>query len=126
MLRKLILAGLLLMTTLAAEDRVYELRTYYTVPGRLDALLARFRDHTTRLFEKHGMVNVGYWIPKDKPNTLIYLLSHKSADAAKKSWDAFRSDPDWVKARTASEASGKIVDKVESVFLAPTDFSKMK
>jgi hypothetical protein len=126
MLRKLILAGLVFMATLAADNRVYELRTYYTVPGRLDALLSRFRDHTTRLFEKHGMVNVGYWVPKDKPNTLIYLLSHKNPDAAKKSWDAFRNDPEWVKARTASEASGKIVDKVESVFLEPTDFSKMK
>jgi hypothetical protein len=126
MLRKLVIAGLLFMTTLAAENRVYELRTYYTIPGRLDALLARFRDHTTSLFEKHGMVNVGYWIPKDKPNTLIYLLSHKDAAAAKKSWDDFRNDPDWVKARTASEASGKIVDKVESVYLDPTDFSKMK
>jgi hypothetical protein len=126
MLRKLIIAGVLFITTLAAENRIYELRTYSTVPGRLDALLTRFRDHTVRLFEKHGMVNVGYWVPKDKPNTLIYILSHRNADAAKKSWDTFRSDPDWVKVKTASEASGKIVEKVESVFMEPTDFSKMK
>jgi hypothetical protein len=126
MLRKLAIAGALFMTTLAAENRVYELRTYYTVPGRLDALLARFRNHTTRLFEKHGMVNIGYWVPKDKPNTLIYIVSHKDPGAAKKSWDAFRSDPDWVKARTESEASGKIVEKVESVYMDPADFSKLK
>ena len=114
------------MMTLAAENRVYELRTYYTVPGRLDALIARFRDHTTRIFEKHGMVNIGYWVPKDKPNTLIYIISHKDPAAAKKNWDDFRNDPDWVKARTASEASGKIVDHVDSVFMDPTDFSKLK
>jgi hypothetical protein len=108
---------------------VYELRTYTTVEGRLDALLARFRDHTTRLFEKHGMKNVGYWIPADEPrskNTLIYLLRHESREAAKKSWDAFRKDPEWIKARTASEAGGKIVEKVESVFLTPTEFSALK
>jgi hypothetical protein len=126
MLRKLIAAGFLFMMTLSAENRIYELRTYYTVPGRLDALLARFRDHTTKLFEKHGMVNVGYWVPKDKPNTLIYILAHKDQAAAKQSWDAFRKDPDWVKVRDASEASGKIVEKVEPVFMDPTDFSKLK
>ena len=108
---------------------VYELRTYTTVEGRLDALLARFRDHTTKLFEKHGMKNVGYWIPADEPrskNTLIYLLRHESREAAKKSWDAFRKDPEWIKARTASEAGGKIVEKIESVFLTPTQFSALK
>jgi hypothetical protein len=126
MLKKLVLAGLLLTMTLAAESRIYELRTYHTVPGRLDALLARFRDHTTRLFEKHGMINVGYWIPKDTPNTLIYVVSHKDAASAKKNWDDFRADPVWVKARTESEASGKIVEKVESVYMEPTDFSKLK
>ena len=112
--------------SLTAENRIFELRTYYTHEGKLDNLLTRFRDHTTKLFEKHGMTNVGYWIPKDKPNTLIYLLAHKNEAAAKASWDAFRTDPIWVKARDASEASGKIVQKVESVYLSPTDFSKMK
>jgi hypothetical protein len=72
------------------------------------------------------MENVGYWVPKDQPNTLIYIIAHKSEDAAKKSWDAFRADPVWVKARTESEASGKIVDKVTSVFMDPADFSKLK
>lgn len=126
MLKKLVIAGLLFMMTLAAETRIYELRTYHTVPGRLDALIARFRDHTIRIFEKHGMINVGYWVPKDTPNTLIYIISHKDAAAAKQNWDDFRKDPQWVKARTESEASGKIVEKVDSVFMEPTDFSKLK
>jgi len=119
---------LLTMTTMtmSAADRVYEMRTYYSLEGRLPNLLARFKDHTTKLFEKHGMTNVGYWVPKDKPNTLIYLLSFPSADAAKASWDAFRKDPVWVAARDASEKSGKIVEKVESVYMSPTDFSKLK
>ena len=126
MLKKLLAIGALSVMTLAAEGRLYELRTYHTVDGRLNALLARFRDHTTKLFEKHGMVNVGYWVPQDKPNTLIYLLSHKDTAAAKASWDGFRKDPDWIKARTASEESGKIVEKVDSVYMLSTDFSKLK
>jgi hypothetical protein len=119
----------LLFPQAQAADRVFELRTYTTVEGRLPALLARFRDHTVRLFEKHGMTNIGYWVPQDGPqskNTLIYILAHSSRDAAKKSWDGFRTDPDWQKVRTASEADGKIVEKVEPVFLTPADFSKIK
>lgn len=110
-------------------NRVYELRTYTTHPGKLDALLARFRNHTTKLFEKHGMKNVGYWVPQDEPqkkNTLIYVVSHASRDAAKKSWDAFRADPAWIAARDESEKSGKIVEKVESVYMDPVDFSALK
>ena len=113
----------------AQSNRVFELRTYTTVEGRLDALNARFRDHTTKLFEKHGITNVGYWVPMDEPrskNTLVYLLAHSSREAAKKSFGAFRDDPAWQKARTESEASGKIVEKVESVFLAPVDYSPLK
>lgn len=109
--------------------RVFELRTYTTHPGRLPALNARFRDHTTRLFAKHGMTNVGYWIPTDTPrvhNTLIYVLAHRSRDAARQSWAAFRADSEWVRARTASEASGPIVLRVEFVFMSPTDYSAMK
>jgi hypothetical protein len=108
---------------------VYELRTYTTLEGKLPALQARFRDHTTKLFEKHGIKNVGYFVPADAPksqNTLIYILRHESRDAAKKSWDAFRADPAWVKARTESEAGGKIVEKTESVYMSATDFSKLK
>jgi len=112
-----------------SSPRVFEIRTYTTHPGKLDALNARFRNHTVKLFEKHGMTNVGYWTPADGPlaeNTLIYVVAHRSRDAAKASWDAFRSDPDWVKARTASEAPGPIVVKVDSVFLNATDYSPLK
>ena len=110
-----------------AVERVYEMRTYTTHPGRLPALNKRFREHTTKLFEKHGMKNEMYWVPTDPKlaeNTLIYVISHESEDAAKKSWDAFRVDPDWIKARDASEADGKIVLKVEAVFMKKTDYSK--
>jgi hypothetical protein len=113
----------------ATKQRVFEIRTYYTEPGKLPDLLKRFREHTTKLFEKHGMTNIGYWVPTDEPqskNMLIYVLAHDSRDAAKKSWDGFRSDPDWIKARDASEAAGKIVTKVESIFAAPTDFSAIQ
>ena len=109
--------------------RVYEIRTYTTHPGRLDALQRRFRDHTTRIFAKHGMTNVGYWVPQDSArasNTLVYILAYPSRDAARQSWDAFRADPEWQRVRAASEADGPIVVKVESVFATPTDFSPLR
>lgn len=112
-----------------AKPRVFEIRTYTTEKDKLPALLARFRDHTTKLFEKHGMTNIGYWTPTDgerSKDTLIYVLAHESRAAAKKSWDGFINDPEWIKARDASEAAGKIVSKVESVFANPTDFSPLK
>jgi hypothetical protein len=105
---------------------VYELRTYTTLEGRLPNLNARFRDHTMKLFEKHGMKNVLYWTPTDEKtanNTLIYVLWHASPEAAKKSWDGFRNDPEWHKARDESEKDGKIVAKVESVYMKATDYS---
>ena len=105
------------------KSYVYELRTYTTLPGRLPALHRRFRDHTLRLFEKHGMKNLQYFTPVDTDDTLIYLLAHESREAAQASWAAFRQDPEWLKARDASEQDGKIVMKVESVFLEPTDYS---
>ncbi len=111
------------------SERVYELRTYYCLPGRLEALHKRFADHTLKLFEKHGMKNEMYWTPTDpklKDHVLIYVVSHDSAEAAKKSWDAFRTDPDWLKARDASEKDGKIVEKVESVYMTATAFSPKK
>src|SRR4051795_3365518 len=112
-----------------SKTRVFEIRTYTTEPGKLPDLLTRFREHTTKLFEKHGMTNIGYWVPTDEPrskNTLIYILAHASREAAKKSWDGFQHDSDWIKVRTASEANGKIVAKVESIFAEPTDFSAIK
>ena len=99
------------------------------MPGKLENLDTRFRDHTRKLFEKQGMTNVVYWhsVPQDGSQPkLVYLLAHKSEEAAKTSFDAFRKDPDWIKARDASEANGKIVEKVESVYLTPLDFSRLK
>lgn len=116
--------------SVAKDSRCFELRTYYAAPGKLEALNARFRDHTCRLFKKHGMEIIGFWIPTDKDkgaeNTLVYLLAHKSRDAARKSFADFGNDPEWKKARSESEANGKLVEKVESVFLAATDYSPMK
>ena len=112
-----------------AGPRVFEIRTYTTHPGKLEALNARFRNHTLKLFEKHGMTNVGYWTPRDSAraqNTIVYLLAYPSREAARASWQAFGRDPEWRQAAAASEANGKIVEKVESVFLDPTDFSPMK
>ncbi|HZZ29234.1 MAG TPA: NIPSNAP family protein [Pirellulales bacterium] len=113
----------------AKHNRVFEIRTYTAEEGKLDALLARFRDHTCALFEKHGMTNIGYWVPQDEPkskNTLVYILAHESRDAAKKNWAEFSRDPDWQKAKTDSEADGKLTTKTESVFVDPTDFSPLK
>lgn len=113
----------------AQNTRVFELRTYTTYEGKLDALKARFRDHTMTIFQKHGMTNIGYWTPVEEPrsqNTLIYIISHASREAAKKNWDEFRSDPEWQKVAKESEANGKIVSKVESVFMNATDFSPLK
>jgi hypothetical protein len=113
----------------AQARKVFELRTYTSPDGRLDDLLARFRNDTMRIFEKHGMDNVGYWVPTDAPasaNTLVYILAHDSRDAATKSWEAFRADPEWLAVRDRTQANGPIVSNVQSVFLEATDFSPMK
>jgi hypothetical protein len=110
-----------------ARSRVYELRTYTAVEGRLDALHGRFRDHLLGFFKKHGMTNVGYFKPMDAPlsgSTMIYLVSHESREAAAKSWSAFQNDPEWKK--VSSEGGGPVASKVVSVFLEPTDYSPMK
>ena len=123
-------ASITIPSAVAQEHgRVFELRTYTCNEGKLPDLLARFRNHTTRLFEKHGMTNIAYWVPQDSPaheNTLIYVIAHASRDAAKKNWDEFQNDPEWQKVRNDSEANGKIVSKVESVFMDAADFSPMK
>lgn len=112
--------------SVAPNARVFEMRTYYCHPGRLEALNKRFREHTNRLFVKHGMELVGYWMPIDKPDVLVYVLAYPSRAAAVKAWAGFRGDPEWNTARTASEADGPIVLKVESVYMSPTDYSAIK
>ncbi len=114
----------------AATDsgKVYELRTYTAAPGKLDDLMARFRNHTVKLFEKHGMTNVGYWVLADvkegEDKKLVYLLEYPSREAATASWKAFNADTDWQAARKKSEEGGRLVAKVESLFLKGTDFAK--
>jgi hypothetical protein len=101
----------------------YELRTYVANPGKFDALLSRFRDHTDKLFAKHGMESLGYWLSDKEPNTLIYVLKHKGDSEA--NWKAFIGDPDWISARDASEIDGPLVASIESQFMGATDFSKL-
>jgi hypothetical protein len=112
-----------------ADKRVFELRTYTAPEGKLEDLEARFRNHTIRIFNKHGMTSIGYWVPQDAPasqNTLIYILAHPSREAAKKNWADFQADPEWQKVSADSQVNGRIVTKVESVFVDPTDFSPIK
>ncbi|MGH9217847.1 MAG: NIPSNAP family protein [Vicinamibacterales bacterium] len=109
--------------------RVFELRTYTAPDGKLPELQARFRNHTMRIFERHGMKNVGYWVPQDAPakdNTLIYVISHESREAAKKSWAAFGGDPEWQKVAKESQINGKIVAGITSVYMDATDYSPIK
>jgi hypothetical protein len=108
------------------SDVVYELRVYHANEGKLDALVARFRDHTDALFKKHGMKSIAYWTPTDEPlkgRTLIYILEHPSREAAAANWKSFHDDPEWVKVSTASEVNGKLVEKVDSTYMTRTDFS---
>src|SRR5262249_1003598 len=105
-------------------------RTYYANEGKLEALKKRFREHTCDLFKKHGMTNVGYWVPQDekdgKNDTLIYILAFPTREAPKKSWDPVRADPEWQKVRAESEKDGPLVKKVVSVYMDATDFSPLK
>ena len=107
-------------------NRVFELRTYTTPEGKLDMLNARFRDHTRKVFDKYNMTSIGYWIPVDRPNTLIYILAHPSLEEAKKNWASFQADADWQKVKTETQAQGLTGIKVESVFMQPTDYSPVK
>lgn len=112
----------------ADETTVFELRVYTAPPGKMPDLLARFKNHTTRIFERHGMINVGYWLPVEQKedDKIYYLLKHKSRTAAEASWKAFGADPEWIKVSTESEANGPIVSHVESTFLTSTEFSAIK
>ncbi|RYY17391.1 MAG: NIPSNAP family protein [Chitinophagaceae bacterium] len=110
-------------------DRVFELRTYYISAGRQDELLNRFRNHSLRLLSKQGIEHIAYWttVPlADQPQKLVYIVAYPTEDAGKKSWDGFRKDPDWIKAKAESEKDHPLVDKVESVWLKPVSFSKIK
>ena len=110
----------------ASTAAVYELRVYHAAPGKLADLEARFRDHTIKIFDRHGIKSVAYWTPLDEPeksNTLIYILQHPSREAAAANWKSFQDDPEWKSVKEKSEANGKLVDKIDSTYLALTDFS---
>jgi hypothetical protein len=110
----------------SASTAVYELRVYHAAPGKLAELLARFREHTVKIFDRHGMKSIAYWTPVDEPHkndTLVYILLHPSREAAAANWKSFQDDPEWKSVRDKSEANGKLVEKVDSTYLALTDFS---
>ena len=110
-----------------APAHVFEMRTYYAMPGKMDDLKTRFRDHTITIFNRHHMKSIGYWEPQDnKENTLVYMLEHASKEDGLKNWAEFSADPEWKQVAKASEANGKLVDHVVRVWMNPTDFSAIK
>ena len=109
-----------------SSKTVYELRIYHAAPGKLTDLLARFRDHTVKLFDRHGLKSVAYWTPLDEPqksNTLVYILQHPSREDATANWKSFQDDPEWKTVKENSERNGKLTEQIDSTFLALTDFS---
>jgi len=117
------------LTTSAQSEKVFELRTYKATPGNLDNLHARFRNHTTRIFRKHGMEVVGYWSPtseEERADTLVYMLEHADQDTATASWQAFIEDPEWAEVAAASNANGQILGGIEAKYMVATDYSPMQ
>lgn len=116
--------------SLAQISRYFELRTYHAAPGKLEALHTRFRDHTNKLFLKHNMTIIGFWVPMNKDgefqNTLVYLLAFPSHEVRDRDWKEFAADPEWQKVKSESEKDGKLVEKVDSQFMTATDYSPMK
>jgi hypothetical protein len=109
------------------SSHVYELRVYHANPGKLDALVARFADHTGKIFDRHNIHSIGYWIPQDNPqNLLIYVVQHDSKEAATKNWAAFNNDEEWKKVKAESEVAGVLTDHVDSTYMNPTTFSRLK
>jgi hypothetical protein len=129
MMKQLLALALLAAGLAFAQGPVYELRTYTAAEGKLDALIARFRDHTIRIFNRLNMESVGYWVPQDDParkNTLIYILKHPSRAEAEKNWQAFINDEEWKRVAAESEKDGRLAIKVERVWLDALPFSKLK
>ena len=127
-----LIAGLgtgIFLTTSAQSEKVFELRIYKATPGNLDNLHARFRNHTTRIFRKHGMEVVGYWSPtseEERGDTLVYMLEHADQDTATASWQAFIEDPEWAEVAAASNANGQILGGIEAKYMVATDYSPMQ
>jgi len=111
------------------SDHVYELRMYQVNEGKMDALIARFGDHTDAIFKRHNMKSIGYWRPQDAPysqNLFVYVLEHPSREEARKNWAAFQADPDWKKVKAGSETQGPLANHIDSYFMDPTSFSALK
>ena len=112
-----------------APNHVYELRLYHVAAGKMDALKARFGEHTDALFKRHGMKSIGYWQPEDAPSSqelFIYVLEHTSREDAEKNWASFQNDPEWRKVKAESEAHGALVDRIDRYFMDPTSYSALK
>ena len=112
-----------------APNHVYELRLYHVAAGKMDALKARFGEHTDALFKRHGMKSIGYWQPEDAPSSqelFIYVLEHPSREEAEKNWASFQNDPEWRKVKAESEAHGSLVDRIDRYFMDPTSYSALK
>ena len=112
-----------------SSQHVYELRMYHVNEGKMDALVARFGDHTDAIFKRHNMKSIGYWVPEDAPysqNLFIYVLEHPSREEARKNWAAFQADPDWKKVKADSETQGPLTKQIDSYFMDPTNFSALK
>lgn len=113
----------------AQSHHVYELRLYHVNAGKMDALVARFGNHTDAIFRRHNMKSIGYWSPEDEPssqNLFVYILEHPSREEALKNWAAFQADPEWQKVKTESEVNGPLVDHIDRYFMDPTTFSALK
>jgi NIPSNAP len=110
-------------------QHIYELRMYHVNPGKMDALIARFGDHTDAIFQRHNMKSIAYWRPEDEPNSedlFIYVLEHPSREDAKKNWQAFQDDPEWKKVKSETESTGPLASHIDSYFMDPTSFSALK
>jgi hypothetical protein len=114
-------------TAFDSRAALYELRVYHAEPGKLDALNARFRDHTLKLFEKHGMRNVAYWVEQPTAESpdgkVIYVLAFPSREARGASWASFVADPEWQKVAASSEAGGKLIARIDSTLMSLADYS---
>ena len=111
------------------SQHVYELRMYHVNEGKMDALIARFGDHTDAIFRRHNMKSIGFWRPQDEPysqNLFVYILEHPSREEARKNWAAFQADPEWQKVKASSETSGALANHIDSYFMDPTSFSALK
>ena len=111
------------------SQHVYELRMYHVNEGKMDALIARFGDHTDAIFRRHNMKSIGFWRPEDEPlsqNLFVYILEHPSREEARKNWAAFQADPEWKKVKADSETNGALANHIDSYFMDPTSFSALK